>query len=436
MTAPLHLAVALDGTGWHPAAWRDAEARPDAIFGLPYWTGLVRRAEEAGIDLVTFEDAVGLQTGGYGPVENRTDEVRGRLDALLLASAVAPRTSRIGLVPTVTTTHTEPFHVSTGLATLDHASRGRAGWRVQVSGRAHEAAHFGRRTIPALDPLAAATGDPAHRALLEQLFGEARDSVEVVRRLWDSWQDDAVIRDTRTGRFIDRDRLHHIDFEGESFSVKGPSITPRPPQGQPPVYVLAHQEVPYRLAATSADIVGITPHDDEQLASVIAEVRAAEAQEGREANPEFAGPLRIWAELVILIEHSEPAARDALEHLDELHGSPYASDALVVAGTAAAIVERLERWQALGIEGVRLRPARLPRDLDAIADEVVPLLGRAGLLERPADATTLRARLGLPEARNRYERRGGAASAETDAVSDDATAETDTDLETAGSIRA
>ncbi len=123
-----------------------------------------------------------------------------------------------------TVTHTEPFHVSKAIATLDHISHGRAGWQPRVSSTAPDAELFGRRGEPGRD----------------ELFDEAGDFVEVVRRLWDSWEDDAVIRDVATGRYVDRDRLHYVDFTGRYFSVKGPSITPRPPQGQPVVAVLAH----------------------------------------------------------------------------------------------------------------------------------------------------------------------------------------------------
>ena len=105
---------------------------------------------------------------------------------------------------------------------------------------------------------------------------EAADFVEVVRRLWDSWEDDAEIRDAATGRFIDRDKLHYIDFEGRWFSVRGPSITPRPPQGQPIVCVLAHVDAAFRLAARSADVVFVTPQSSEEARSLVATVRRHE----------------------------------------------------------------------------------------------------------------------------------------------------------------
>lgn len=110
---------------------------------------------------------------------------------------------------------------------------------------------------------------------VDDLFDEAADAVEVVRRLWDSWEDDAIIRDVATGRYVDRDKLHYIDFVDKHFSVKGPSITPRPPQGQPVVAALAHAPRIYEFAARSADIVFVTPTDGESLRSILTEISHA-----------------------------------------------------------------------------------------------------------------------------------------------------------------
>jgi alkanesulfonate monooxygenase SsuD/methylene tetrahydromethanopterin reductase-like flavin-dependent oxidoreductase (luciferase family) len=397
--APFHLGIALDGAGWHPAAWRDATARPSALFDPEYWVSLVVEAQAAGIDLVTIEDSFGLQASGYGALELRGDEVRGRLDALLLANTIAAQVAGIGIVPTVTTTHTEPFHTATGIQTLDHVSDGWAGWRVQVSARSHEAAHVGRREIPALDPARVASGsDEEQTVLIRRLFSEAADAIEVARRLWDSWEDDAVIRDVPTGRFIDRDRLHYIDFEGENFSVKGPSIVPRSPQGQPLVFVLAHQSVPYELAVAQADIVGITPHSDGHLEQILEELGDAELRVERRV-PE---PLRVWTEAVVLIEDTREEAVAALAALDELHGSSYASDAVILAGTAENVAAQLLRWQQAGVTGVRLRAARLPLDLERITRGLVPVLAETGVLDRPASASSLRERLGFAVAPSRY----------------------------------
>jgi alkanesulfonate monooxygenase SsuD/methylene tetrahydromethanopterin reductase-like flavin-dependent oxidoreductase (luciferase family) len=334
--SPLHLAVALDGAGWHPAAWREPLAQPADLLTPGYWAGLAAEAERGLLDFVTIEDSLGLQSSRRLEPDRRTDQVRGRLDAALIAARIAPLTSRIGLIPAVTATHTEPFHISKAIATLDYVSGGRAGLRVQVSARLDEAALFGRRTMPRI----CVTGrdDPAVRRLAAALFGEAADYVEVVRRLWDSWEDDAEIRDRATGRFIDRRKLHYIDFVGEHFSVKGPSITPRPPQGQPVVAALAHGTGAYRLVARSADVGFVTPRDAGQARDIVAEVRREQAAAGRAGET-----VHLVADLVVFLADDAAAAVTRRARLNEqndrlANGAGAANDA---AGSATHIAAQI-----------------------------------------------------------------------------------------------
>ena len=353
MTEQVHLAVALDGYGWHPEAWRHT---PDLapVTGGRYWASLAATAERGLLDFVTFDDALTAQRRRRPDIEPRW--LAGRPDAVLVASRVAPATKHIGLIPIATVTHTEPFHISKAIATLDFVSHGRAGWQVRVSGTAHEAELFGRRDVIGAD-----------------LFDEASDAVEVVRRLWDSWEDDAIIRDVATGRFVDRDKLHYIDFAGKYFSVKGPSITPRSPQGQPVVAALAHASPIYEFASRSTDLVFITPQDDDSLRTIL---------------PEVAG-LKVYADVYVTFDGTADPR----------------SDALVFDGTPTELVDLLLRWQQSGIDGVRLRPAVNATDLPVIVDEVVPLLQQAGRFRTAyTDGETLRERLGLPIAENRYAR--------------------------------
>jgi alkanesulfonate monooxygenase SsuD/methylene tetrahydromethanopterin reductase-like flavin-dependent oxidoreductase (luciferase family) len=335
----VHLAVGLEGAGWHPAAWREPDARPAELFTARYWQDLVAEAERGLLDFVTIEDSLGLQDGP-------DDRVRGRLDAVLIAARVAPLTRRIGLVPAAVVTHTEPFHISKAIATLDYVSLGRAGWQVTVSGRQEEADHFGRRQLAGAD-----------------LWTEAADYVEVVRRLWDSWEDDAEIRDAATGRFIDRNKLRYIDFTGPWFSVKGPSITPRPPQGQPLV-VAGRDDV-------GADVV-IVP-----------------------AGPHDAAAPHVFGDLVVFLDETAERARARKARLDELAGEDWTPDVPVFTGTPAQLAERLTGLT--GFTGFRLRPGALPHDLLAITRNLVPLLG---ITDGPHQ--TLRGRLGLERPANRY----------------------------------
>jgi alkanesulfonate monooxygenase SsuD/methylene tetrahydromethanopterin reductase-like flavin-dependent oxidoreductase (luciferase family) len=366
-TGFVHLAVALDGTGWHPASWREADARPVELFTARYWTDLVAEAERGLLDFVTIEDELALQRSG----------VRGRLDAVLIASRVAPTTRHIGLVPTAIVTHTEPFHLSKAIATLDYVSSGRAGVRVKVAADAASAAHFGRRDVSGID-----------------LLDEAADYVEVLRRLWDSWEDDAEIRDVATGRFVDRTKLHYIDFQGAHFSVKGPSITPRPPQGQPVVAALGHAAPAHRLLATSTDVGFITPLDDDDTATTVAAITGQRA--------EGADPVRLFADLVVFLDDDAASAHARRRRLDDVAGIEYRSDAEVFTGSPAQLADQLQHRKALGLTGFRLRPATLPHDLAQITDGLVPELQRRGAYRQHYEATTLRGLLGLARPANRY----------------------------------
>ena len=382
----VHLAVALEGAGWHPAAWREPRARPRELFQAGYWADLIQEAERGLLDFVTIEDGLGLQSARHFEQDWRTDQVRGRLDAVLIAARVAPLTSHIGLIPTAVVTHTEPFHISKAIATLDWVSSGRAGVRVKVSARGDEAAHFGRRTLP------------SGAELVTEVFAEAADYVEVVRRLWDSWEDDAEIRDVATGRFIDRAKLHYIDFTGAHFSVKGPSITPRPPQGQPVVSALGHASVPYRLIAGSADVGFVTPRDARHAAAIVAEVRDAQQAAGRAGET-----VHVFGDLVAFLD--EPGGETGAERkarLDDLAGYPYASDATIFTGTAGGLADLLQAWQASGLSGFRLRPGAIPQDLHAITRGLVPELQRRAAFRNSYESRTLRGLLGLGRPVNRY----------------------------------
>ncbi len=397
----LHLAVALDGAGWHPAAWRESSARPADLFTAGYWADLARTAERGLLDFLTIEDSLALQSDSLALQsdsaafqDDRTDQVRGRLDAVMVAARMAPLTARIGLVPSVTVTHTEPFHISRAIATLDYVSEGRAGVRVQVSARSYEARHFGRRSFP----VDLTNDDPAAReSLAADLFAEAADYVEVLRRLWDSWEDDAEIRDVPTRRFVDRKKLHYIDFRGRWFAVKGPSITPRPPQGQPLVAALAHSTRPYRFALASADFVFVTPQDADGAREVAEELAGLALESGRSATE-----VTVLADVVVFLASTAGEAKSRKARLDELSGRTYRSDAAVFEGTVVELADLLQDWSEAGIQGFRLRPGGLPHDLRLICEELVPELQRRSLFRTAYDSGTLRSRFGRSRPANRY----------------------------------
>ncbi|MGT2527129.1 LLM class flavin-dependent oxidoreductase [Streptomyces nojiriensis] len=365
----LHLAVALDGAGRHPAAWREPGARPAELFTARYWSDVTTEAEAGLLDFVTFDDGLALQSSSPAAPDERTDQVRGRLDAVLTAARIAPLTRHIGLVPGVTVTHTEPFHISKAIATLDHVSRGRAGLGIQVSGLAHEARHFGRRAFPVAET---------------ELYGEASDHAEVVRRLWDSWEDDAEIRDVATGRFVDRHKLHYIDFEGRHFTVRGPSITPRPPQGQPLVAAASG------ILDGSADLVYVSARDSEETRAAVSRVAG--------------DPAHVFGDLTVFLDADGGAAADRLARLDELDPTPSADGTAAFTGTPAQLADLLQEWRSAGLTGFRLRPGVIAHDLPAITRSLVPELQRRGVFRRAYEADTLRGLLGLERPAGRYAR--------------------------------
>ncbi|GAA3881959.1 LLM class flavin-dependent oxidoreductase [Saccharothrix violaceirubra] len=338
--SPIRLAVALDGAGWHPAAWRLPEARPDELFTAPYWIDQVQAAERGGIDFVTIEDQFGVQSPLTGP-DGRTDRVIGRLDALLVAAHVAPHTRHVGLVPTANATHTDPAAIAAAFAALDQVSGGRSGWRPQLSARENDAAHFGRRPAVALTAEDVAGGPLAISLRLRPLFEEAAGFLEAVRGAHDTL-----------------------------------------------VAPLAHAPIPYELAAKGADIVFVTPFSLDDVGHVLGEVREAEAKVRTRSEP-----LRVYADLLVHLDDTPGAADLRRRHLDGLDGAEADSDAKIVTGTPGELADLLVAWHSAGIAGFRLRPASVPHDLHAIVDGLVPELRRRGVVPEAYGSGSLRERV-------------------------------------------
>jgi alkanesulfonate monooxygenase SsuD/methylene tetrahydromethanopterin reductase-like flavin-dependent oxidoreductase (luciferase family) len=263
----------------------------------------------------------------------------------------------------VSTTYSEPFHVSSQLASLDHLTAGRTGWVAAATDSAAAARAWGRPAV---------TGPAALRR-------EAAGAVEVVRALWDSWEDDAVIRDVASSRYLDRDRLHYIDFAGPGYSVKGPAIVPRPPQGQLPVLAAAGL-VPDHLA----DVSLISAPD---LAGLAAAAAAS-------------GTPRTFAEVEVALDTEDQAAAQRVAGLSA-HG-PWADQGrLRYAGPPAGLVALLAELAGI-VAGARLHPLVLDEDLAVLARLVVPPLIAGGQVSRPLPGATFRDTLGLPRPASRY----------------------------------
>ncbi|MEU7040032.1 LLM class flavin-dependent oxidoreductase [Streptomyces varsoviensis] len=336
----------------------------DALDAEPYIRA-ARLAERGRLDFVTLGDSFARQ----GP------------DALAVLARVAPATERIGLVPTVTTTHTEPFHVSSAVATLDWVSRGRAGWTVDVSTTEAEARLFGRR--------------PAAPA--RALWREAAEVADVAGRLWDSWEDDAEIRDVATGRFVDRDKLHYVDFEGGDFSVRGPAIVPRPPQGRPVIAVDATASLPREAAARHADIAYVRAMSRSAAAGARADLRGRAAAHGRDPDA-----LTVLAALTVDLTDGECAASaDSASYEGKFTAGR--GGRTRYRGGPVGLAELIGDWYEAGAaDGFHITPTDPDGDLERFVNGTVALLQHRGVFRTFYPGATLRAHLGLARPAGRY----------------------------------
>jgi alkanesulfonate monooxygenase SsuD/methylene tetrahydromethanopterin reductase-like flavin-dependent oxidoreductase (luciferase family) len=353
--APLVLGLEIDGDGSHPAAWRRAAHPPAALLDPGRLTRLAQRAERAGFAFATLDDDI--VPPGADP------DVVGRIGSIERAAYLSSVLSELSVVPVVSTTYSEPFHVSSQLASLDHLAAGRSGWVAAATDSAAAARAWGRPEVTS----------PAGRRR------EAADAAEVVRALWDSWEDDAVIRDVASSRYLDRDRLHYVDFAGAGYSVKGPAIVPRPPQGQ--LVVLAAAGL---LPDDLADVTLISAPD---LAGVAAAAAAS-------------GTPRAFAEVEVALDTPAQAAAQRVADLGA-HGPWPDQGRLRYQGPAAGLVALLAELGEIA-DGARLHPLVLDEDLSVLSRLVIPPLIAGGQVSRPLPGATFRDTLGLPRPASRY----------------------------------
>lgn len=354
----LVLGVELDGDGAHPAAWRASSHSPADLLSGGVVAARAQLAERAGFAFATFDDAPTAPGRPGGP--------QARLDAVLRAAYAAPLTSAIGLVPTVHGVYGEPFHVGTQLASLDYASHGRGGWLVEADPDPRAAAVFGR---PAVSASVAAE--------------RAADAVEVSRRLWLSWEADAVIADVPTGRYLDRDRVHRIDFAGEDYRVTGPSIVPRPPQGLLPVFGPAALAERLELDVALFDVTSTGP--DELVAASAALASTLRSR----------GAALAVIDLEVALDSAGAPAATRVAALDT--HLPWERTRARFTGSAPALVELLAALATV-VDGVRLHPAVLDVDLEELGRAVVPALRERIPVATPRSGDALRTTLGLAEA--------------------------------------
>ncbi|MFB7861307.1 LLM class flavin-dependent oxidoreductase [Streptomyces sp. NPDC056069] len=425
----LHLNAFLMNAGHHDAAWRHPRTQPERITDLRYFQQLARTAERGLLDSVFLADGLAL----WG---NARYNALGSLEPLTLLSALAAVTEHVGLIATVSTTFNEPFHTARKFASLDHISGGRAGWNIVTSGTENEARNFGRDE------------HLEHRLR----YARAREFVEVTTKLWDSWEDDAIVLDRERGVYADTDRVREIDHRGEHFAVRGPLNVPRSPQGHPLLVQAGSSEDGKEFAAQYAEAVftaqqtladgqafykdlksRLVRHgrDEDQLlvlpgiapviGSTEAEARALEQELTELQIPEYGlaqlsgmlgtdltgvpldGPLPDLPEerdingnksrftlVAELARRDDLTVRELIARLGAGRGHR------VLAGTPEQIADELQRWFTQGAaDGFNIMPPHLPGGLEDFVDHVVPILQRRGLFRTEYTGRTLREHYGL-----------------------------------------
>jgi FMN-dependent oxidoreductase (nitrilotriacetate monooxygenase family) len=431
LTRQLHLNLFLQDAGHHDAAWRLPESDPAAVVSLAHYQRVTRIAEAARFDSVFLADALAL----IGEVRRRSGA--SRIEPLTLLAALAASTERIGLIATASTTYGHPYDVARRFAGLDHISGGRAGWNIVTSAGDQLARNYGF------------DAQPAH----EDRYRGAEEFVEVVTRLWDSWEDDAVVVDKEAGVFIDDTRVHAIDHHGERFAVEGPLDVPRPPQGHP-VRVQAGSSPRGRdFAARHAEAIFTAQLTLAGAQEFYADIRDRVAAHGRDpdgvkilpgvvpivgATEEEAYALHERLEEVASMtsglsmlsfvfgvdlsgaDLDAPLPAAVTEHRAEGHQSrsallvAYADEHdltvrdliartsggrghRVIIGDGVQIADSLQQWWEEGAaDGFNLMPPTLPGSLAAFAEHVVPELQRRGIFRHEYAGRTLREHYGLP----------------------------------------
>jgi N-acetyl-S-(2-succino)cysteine monooxygenase len=428
----LKLGAIIHGVGGNMGAWRHPEILSDASVNFGFYKQQAQKAEEGKFDLVFIADGLYIN-------EKSLPHFLNRFEPLTILSALASVTSHIGLVGTLSTSYSEPFTVARQFASLDHISSGRAGWNVVTSPLEGSALNYGKE-------------HPTH----DKRYRIAEEFLEVTKGLWDSWEDDAFIRNKETGQFFEEKKLHRLHHKGEFFSVEGPLNIGRSAQGQPVVFQAGSSESGKDLAAKTADAVFTGQDNLEEAKAFYQDVKSRAAAQGRNENEILIfpgiGPIigstneeaeRKYEELsqLVTIEHalnylgrffdhfdfSQFPLDDAFPDLGDIGSNSFRSTtekikenakkykwtlreaALRIAtpktqfiGTPEHIANLMEQWfEEKGADGFIIHSS-VPHGLDDFVEHVVPILQERGLYRTEYEGSTLRSNLQLNVPKNRY----------------------------------
>ncbi|MFD0692958.1 LLM class flavin-dependent oxidoreductase [Paenibacillus sp. GCM10027628] len=436
----IKLSAYLVGTGMHVASWRHPGAQVDSSIDIGYYQKLAQLAERGKFDIAFIADSLAINEQSHPNILNR-------FEPLTLITAIAAATSKIGVVATASTSYTEPFNLARSFMSVDHISKGRAGWNIV--------------TTRDLSGNTARNFSAAEHYEHSYRYQRAEEFVDVVKGLWDSWEDDAFIRDQASGVFFDRSKLHRIDHKGDFFSVQGPLNIARSPQGHPVIVQAGSSEPGQQFAARTAEIIFSHKNHIEESQAFYQSFKSKVAAFGR--NPD---EVYILQGVSPIIGETAQIAREKSEYLDSLipeetgiqfltdylggydfsgykldtsardiglHELPnvrfefrrfqaiiakenptlrqlyslltgsYSDDAFI--GTPEHVANHLEQWfTQRAADGFMLMTPLLPGGLQDFVRFVVPLLQERGLFRHEYEGTTLRDHFGLRIPRNRFEK--------------------------------
>ncbi|MBV7484040.1 LLM class flavin-dependent oxidoreductase [Bordetella sp. BOR01] len=437
MRRQLKLGAFMRPVSIHTGAWRYPGALQDANFNFPALKRYAQDLERARFDAFFMADHLALLNM---PIEAlKRSHTATSFEPFTLLSALSQATQHIGLVATASTTFDEPFHVARRFASLDHLSQGRAGWNIVTTSNPDAARNFGREEHM----------DHAAR------YARAREFYDVVTGLWDSWADDAFVRDAGQGLYFDPDRLHTLAHRGEHFSVRGPLHIARPVQGWPVIVQAGASEPGRQLAAETAELVFTAVTSLSAGCAFYADIKDRMRRIGRQPDH-----LKILPGALVVVGETLEQARDIHAKLDSLvheasaiaslsitlghDASRFELDAplppvpesnasksgrqraidlaraenltvrqlarrmggyggLAFVGTPASIADDMQEWlESQACDGFNVMFPWLPGGLDAFVQGVVPELQRRGIFRREYEGATLRENLGLPRPGNRF----------------------------------
>ncbi len=441
----LRLGTFLAGTGSNMASWRHPNAVADAAINLDYYRQLTRKAEAAKLDFVFFGDGLYISEKSHPNFLNR-------FEPLTLLAALAMETTHIGLAATLSTSYSDPYTVARQFASIDHISNGRAGWNIVTSPLEGSALNYSKPEHPEHD----------------LRYRMAHEYLEATKGLWDSWEDDAFVRNKETGVFIDAAKMHRVNHKSEFFSVQGPLNISRSKQGRPVLIQAGSSEAGKEFAARVADAVFTGQASLEQGVAFYQDVKRRAAKYGRlpeeilimpgcspivGQTPEEAE--QKYQEIASLVEIGDAlnylgryfndldftqfelddqfpdlgdfgrngweSTTDRIKQLAREETLTLRQMALrsttpkhAFIGTPTHIADTMQAWfEAGAADGYILSGAVLPDGLTDFIDYVLPILKERGLFRTEYEADTLHGNLGLPIPENQY---ASAANQETSHV--------------------